>query len=227
VAATQRYVRGSQHEITLIGSALMPLPHAQVDLDPRYVNHEQLHLLDLTDQEKTPITVINADQTYSADWLSLSDVNDTACDGFPTPYDNDYRGADQSNPNDVPSRFDPDKPVFAQLPDGSYAIHDTRMLLHENTLENPLMDGAGPTVLRSSLRSQRNGIVTSRSTIGPGLFSDTFYVHNDRNIALCVNEQPNLFNFEHCKVSYEENVCVKEYKDARDTLTDVQVRVLF
>ena len=152
MAATQRYVRGSQHEITLIGSALMPLPHAQVDLDPRYVNHEQLHLLDLTDQEKTPITVINADQTYSADWLSLSDVNDTACDGFPTPYDNDYRGADQSNPNDVPSRFDPDKPVFAQLPDGSYAIHDTRMLLHENTLENPLMDGAGPTVLRSSLR---------------------------------------------------------------------------
>ena len=189
------------------------------------MNWDDLNLLDLTDEQKTPITVINAEQTYGADWLSLSDVNDTACDAFPTPYDNDYRGADRFNPNDVPSRFEPDEPVFAQLPDGSFAIHDTRMLLHENTLENPLMDGAGPSVVRSTLRSQRDGIIAGRTKLGPGLHSDTFYVFNDQNVALCINEQPNYINFEHCKVSYEKDVCVKP-SDPK-TFTDVQVRGLY
>jgi len=185
------------------------------------VNYDELNLLDLTDQEKTPTTVINAEQTYGADWMSLSDIDDPACDTFPTPYDNDYRGADKFNPDDIPSRFDPDKPVFAQLPDGSFVIHDTRMLLHENTLENPLMDGAGPSVLRSTIRAQREGIVTGRNNVGPGLYSDTFYIFNDQNVALCINEQPNYINFDHCKVSYEENVCVKPANPL--SFTDVQV----
>lgn len=30
------------------------------------------------------------------------------------------------------------------------------------------------------------------------------------SIALCTNEQPNFLNYDHCKISYDENVCVKE-----------------
>ena len=74
--------------------------------------------------------------------------------------------------------------MFGLLPDGSYVLHDTRMILHENTLEDPLIDGGGSTVLRSTIRAQRNGMITARHEIGPGIYSDTFYVYSDRNIAL-------------------------------------------
>lgn len=50
---------------------------------------------------------------------------------------------------------------------------------------------------------------------------------NDHNIALCTNEQPNFINEDHCVVSYEENVCVKEYLDSTNTLVDVQLVVTF
>lgn len=94
--------------------------------------------------------------------LSLSDINDTVCETLPTPFDNDYRGADDFNPNDIPTRFNPDAPVFAQLPDRSYALYDSRIILHENTIENPVMDGGGKSVLRSTLRAQRDGIITRK-----------------------------------------------------------------
>lgn len=45
-------------------------------------------------------------------------------------------------------------------------------------------------------------------------WNEDYYVYNDHNIALCSNEQPNFMNFEHCKLSYEENTCVKEYSMA-------------
>ena len=205
-----------------------------------------MHLLNLTD-----VTVINDEQTYGGDWLSLSGVNDTElCDSFPTPYDNDYRGGDMINPNDVASRFAPDKPVFAQLPDKSFVLHDTRTILHENSLESPLMDGGGTSVLRSTIRSQRDGIFATQMEIGPAeakLLSEQFYIckcflfhlpvpssllnvallDNDQNVALCVNEQPNFLNFDHCKLSFEDNVCVKEYATSAKSATDVQMVIKF
>ena len=132
-------------------------------------------MLNLTD-----VTVINEEQTYGGDWLSLSDVDDTElCDSLPTPYDNDYRGGDTINPNDVASRFTPDKPVFAQLPDKSFVLHDTRTILHENSLESPLMDGGGASVLRSTIRSQRDGIFATQLEIGPAeakMLTEQFYI---------------------------------------------------
>lgn len=77
----------------------------KVNLDPRFVNHTELHVLNLTDSDRTPVSVINAQQTQGADWLLLSAVNDSACQSFPSPYDNDYRGADDNNPDDIPSRY--------------------------------------------------------------------------------------------------------------------------
>jgi hypothetical protein len=176
-----------------------------VDLDPRYLNYTDLHILDLSDPNKTSIEVINADQTYGGDLLLLSPVEDAICDTFPSPYDNDYRGANTENPDAVPNRFDPDVPVYALLPDGSYAIYDPRIILRENSLENPLLDGGGSTVLRSALRA-KNGFKT---TLRAGTIAN-YYVANDENIVLCANEHPNFLNRDSCVLSYDENACVVE-----------------
>ena len=36
-----------------------------------------------------------------------------------------------------------DAPVFGQLPDGNWLQFDPRMVLEENTVENPILDGGG------------------------------------------------------------------------------------
>ena len=111
-----------------------------VSLDPNFLNQTDLHVLDLSSPDLT-VTPINIDQTFGGDWLLETAVEDEVCITFPSPYDNNYRGGDPDNPDAIPTRFDPDKPVFAKLPDGSYALYDSRLILHENTLESPLMDG--------------------------------------------------------------------------------------
>lgn len=154
-------------------------------MDPRYLNMTDLHLLDLSDS--TSIKAINVDQTYGGDLLLQTAVEDEVCDTFPSPYDNDYRGATDENPDAVPNRFDPDSPVFALLPDGSYALYDPRLILHENSLESPLLDGGGGIVLRSTL--PKNGYTAAeRGSTGQ------FYMTNDENIVLCANEHPNFVN---------------------------------
>lgn len=207
-----------------IDKKCQPIRHGNptVDLDPNFINQTELHVLDLSDTNSTSIIPINVNQTFGGDWLLETPVQDDKCASFPSPYDNDYRGADHSNPNDIPSRFAPDKPVFAQLPDGSFALFDSRLILHGNTLENPVSDGGGNSVLRSTLRAQREGLKTIKYP-----WNDEYFVFNDHNVALCSNEQPNFLNQDHCVLSYEENVCVKEYLDSTNTLVDVQLVVVF
>lgn len=192
-----------------------------IDLDPNFVNQTNVHVLDLSNQTVTPI---NAEQTYGGDLLLETGVQDEeVCAALPTPYDNDYRGGDPYNPDTLPSRFEPDKPVFAKLPGGTYALFDSRLLLHENTLENPLMDGGATSVLRSTIRAQNEGLKTK-----PYPWNDNeYFMINDQNIALCLNEQPNWLNHDSCVLSYEENVCVKEYVDTTRTLNDVQLVITF
>ena len=48
------------------------------------------------------------------------------------------------------------------MPDGTYALYDSRLKLHGNTLDEPTPDGGGHTVLRSTLRYQRDGLMTMR-----------------------------------------------------------------
>ena len=160
----------------------------KVDLDPRYLNMTGLHLLDLSDPSVTSIATINAEQTFGSDLLLQSAVQDEVCDTFPSPYDNDYRGANDANPEAVPNRFDPDAPVFAILPDGSYALYDPRLILHENSLESPLMDGGGGVVLRSTLRAKNGFDAAQRGS------SSYHFTVNDENIVLCANEHPNFVN---------------------------------
>ena len=157
-------------------------------MDPRYVNFTELFILNLSDSNATSIEAINVGQTYGGDLLLKSDVQDEVCDTFPSPYDNDYRGANAANPDVVPNRFDPDENVFALLPDGSFALYDPRLILRENTLENPLMDGGGSAVLRSTLRAKIGFVPTQREGTGD------YFVANDQNIVLCANEHPNFLN---------------------------------
>ena len=190
-----------------------------VSLDPLFVNMEDLHILDLSDDSATTIAPINVEQTHGGDLLLESAVEDDNCETFPTPYDNDYRGSDPINVDDVPSRFNPDKPVFALLPGGSYALYDSRLITYENSLDYPALDGGGKTVLRSTLRANRDGFEAAVLSNG----REQFYVFNDQNIALCMNEQPNFINRDHCVLSYEESVCVKR----SNTFIDVQLVITF
>jgi hypothetical protein len=197
-----------------------------VNLDVRFLNMTGLNILDLSNLNTTVLSPINAVQTYGGDWLLKTPVQDEVCVAFPNPYDNDYRGADPFNPHDIPSRFVPDKPVFAKLPDDSYALFDSRMLLKENSLENPLIDGGGNTVLRSSFRANRDGLNEIRYP-----WADQYVVANDDKFALCTNTESNFINRETCVLSYEENACVKEsiraVKNFEDTLVDVLAAITF
>ncbi len=117
----------SRPECSALASHLsfcFPLFLPQVDVDPRYVNLADLHVLNIP--ANASIVEINSEQTLGGDLLLLSDIENEVCSTFPNPYDNDYRGADRYNPDAMPSRFQPDKPVFARLPDGSYALYDQR-----------------------------------------------------------------------------------------------------
>jgi hypothetical protein len=197
-----------------------------VNLDAGIINMTGLHILDLSDLNTTVVSPINTVQTYSGDWLLKIPVQDELCATFPNPYDNDYRGADPFNPHDIPSRFVPDKPVFAKLPDDSYALFDSRMLLGENSLENPLIDGGGKAVLRSTLRANRDGLNVIKYP-----WADQYVVVNDHNIALCANEEPNFINQESCVLSYEDNACIKEsiraFTNNDNTLVDVLAVITF
>lgn len=179
-----------------------------------------LHLLDLSNTLDKTVTPINSNQTLGSDWLLTTPVEDEVCATFPSPYDNDYRGGDPNNPDETPSRFNPDKPVFAKLPDDTYALFDSRLIVNENTLENPLMDGGGSSVLRSSLRADKLGVAKNP-------YTESYTVFNEDNIVLCSNEQPNFLNEDNCVLSYEENVCVKEYVTSTGTNKDTQLVITF
>ncbi len=181
-----------------------------------------LHILDLSNRNATTPTPIDTEQTYGGDWLLKTPEQDEVCVTFPSLYDNDYRGADPTNPNDIPSRFQPDKSVFAKLTDGTYAIFDSRLILHENSLENPVIDGGSNCVLRSTLRANRQGLKVIKYS-----WAEQYFVCNDHNIALCSNEMPNFLNQDNCVLRYEENKCVKEYRTSSDTLVDVVAVISF
>ena len=85
-----------------------------VNLDHNFINMTNPHILDSSGHNATALTPINTEQTYRGDWLLKTPIQDEGCATFPSPYNNDYRGADPTNPNNIPSRFQPDKPVFCQ-----------------------------------------------------------------------------------------------------------------
>ena len=61
-----------------------------------------------------------------------------------------------------PQGFSPTSQFFAKLTNGVYAIFDSCLILHENFLENPVKDGGGNSVLRSTLRASRPGLKVTK-----------------------------------------------------------------
>jgi hypothetical protein len=83
-----------------IGGRCQPIRHGNptVNLDPRFLDHDDLHVLDLSDTSTTTVIPINVEQTLGGDWLLQTDVQERGvCATFPSPYDNDYRGGDPIN----------------------------------------------------------------------------------------------------------------------------------
>ena len=58
-----------------------------LDLDPCFVEHATLHVLDLSTSDAA-VTPINEDQTRGVNWLLETSVEDEACTTFLSPYDN-------------------------------------------------------------------------------------------------------------------------------------------
>jgi len=68
-------------------------------------------------------------------------------------------------------------PVFAKLPDGTWLMHDPRLVLEENTLENPIFDGGGTAVIETD------------------------------ETVLCSNAPRTFLNEDHCVLSNEFSTC--------------------
>jgi len=161
-----------------------------VNLDERFIDMNSVHQLDMRSLDTTTdLVVINDRITKGSDLLLTREINDANCVTFPDPTDNDFRGPDDRVPfatdffiNYTSSKFNPDAPVFGQLPDGGYALLDYRLDFDENTMKNPLMDGGANKVIAAA-----HG--------------------GDEQVYYCANVPQNIFNEDSCKLSNEENVC--------------------
>lgn len=139
------------------------------------------------------IVAVNTEITKGSEFLLKTTLDMPECDEIPNPYDNDFRGFDKNHPaessslpygNRTASKFDQDAPVFAILPTGQYAIHDYRLLLQGNTIENPFPDGGGAAVLSA----QPEG--------------------TDEMVTFCSNAPMTIFNEDNCFLSFEETACL-------------------
>ena len=158
-----------------------------VSLDSRFVDMGSMLQLDMSTLNSTELQEIDVESTYGSTLLLTVEVTDPVCDTFPDPILNLEQDRAWFNHSD--------QPVFGLAPDGSYLLHDVRLLLDENTIENPLIDGGGAKVLASI------------STTNP-----------DSTSYICANAPQNIFNEEYCKLSTEENVCTVKYENAYDSL---------
>eukprot|EP00957_Ditylum_brightwellii_P207044 15351230-Ditylum_brightwellii.AAC.1 len=124
--------------------------------------------------------------------------------------------------------FNLDHPVFANLPDGSYAIYDPYLLLQENTMENPIPDGGGQTTLQSVTKAndknfemvfqrddQRDGDNfieddDEKGYVLPGILS------GEEQAVWCSNTFPNFLNEEYCHLSFSTTACSRDQLDHED-----------
>lgn len=134
------------------------------------------------------IVNINTEQTYDSVWLLTKDL-----DSCPDENGNEILDPAGMANTDYSStgrgKYNPDPPVFVELESGKWAIQDLRTILRDNSLENPLMTGAGDDVKRASRAAEGD---------------------DDHLVVRCSNVERNIFNEHHCKVSYEPNVCTSK-----------------
>jgi hypothetical protein len=185
-----------------------------VHLDSKFVDSSNLHELDLASNSLTAL------DTTSSNLLLNTQVVSPTCNEIADPEDathksfyNDCRKGTSGDCDHylMNAWRNPTKPVFGQLLDDSYVLYDTRLELDENTIENPLLDGGGGKVLRSTFVAQTQ------------VFDDS-----PRPAYSCSNVPQNIFNEEHCKLSFDEKVCVSyDVASASRTLNKKTLRQLF
>ena len=166
-------------------------------LDTNVVDTGDFHLLDLSDNSLIPL------ETYFSKGSSLllnDDVVSVVCEDIADPQDATHKSFLRDCSSNIPNDCDhfeknswrrPTKPVFGQRKDGSYTLYDSRLELDENTNLNPLIDGGGKKVLASTFVAE-----TSKFDATP------------RPAYYCANAPQNIFNEEHCKLSFDANVCI-------------------
>jgi hypothetical protein len=168
-----------------------------VHLDFRFIDSENYHELDLTTS-----SLIALDSAYSkgSSLLLEADVVSPTCNNIADPQESThktYQGDCIATLEGDCDHFllnswrNPTKPVFGKVQGDTYVLFDTRLELDENTIENPLADGGGNKVLASAFVAQTS------------IFDST-----PRPAYYCSNAQQTIFNEEHCKLSFDPNVCI-------------------
>ena len=136
-------------EMTIIGGN--PIVH----LDPDALDSTGYHELDLSSSSVSKLdieysggsTFLLEDELSSSTCLTLDDPEDDKHKSF--RYDCEPTLAGDCDHYLDNSWRSPKKTVFGKLPDtegGGYALYDRRLVLDENTIENPLIDGGGNKV---------------------------------------------------------------------------------
>lgn len=152
-----------------------------MNLDTRFISDDDPLTLNFTSKSSSQLEPINLEYGYESvlllkESLANDAANSASCLNIRDPLEQLYQDEAYTN-NTFP-------PVFAQLPDNTWALYDQRLNLNENTIDNPLMDGGGNNVKNS---------VPSRA--------------GEVSATICNNAPPTIFNMESCKLSTEENVC--------------------
>lgn len=169
-----------------------------VHLDFNFVDSTTYHELDLKNS-----TLIPLDIRYSngSSLLLDNDIDSATCSDIPDPQDathksfgydcNDLKFPGDCDHYKMNSWRHPIEPVFGKQQDGTYLLYDSRLQLDENTIENPLIDGGGNKVVASTF-----------------VANTTVFDSSPRPAYYCSNAPQNIFNEEHCVLSFDPNVCV-------------------
>jgi hypothetical protein len=100
-------------------------------------------LLDLTDADLAPIDNTPYDSVY---WSSLEDISDYIL--LQTEFVSNECSSLASSA--LGTNYKPGKTIFGKLENGQYVVYDPRLVLKENTAENPLPDGGGASAIETN-----------------------------------------------------------------------------
>ncbi len=167
---------------------------------PSGFDKSTISYVDLTtlDNPATQLVNLNADKFHDSSWKittnlpsyvseppSCIDENgDVILDPAGSSY-NDYFSTGRG-------KYKMDASIFAKMSNDKWALHDYRSLFQANTVQDPLPDAGGEQMIRA-----RRGAVAPYGDGSPDVDL----------VTRCSNVEKNIFNENHCKISYDVNAC--------------------
>ena len=150
--------------------------------------------------------------TQESSWLltkKLDSCTDQNGDIFPDP----ARLANTDYFSYGHGKYNLDKPIFAKLPGGMWALHDFRTQFKSNT-PNDLMEGM--FILKNLIAAMPNSLTQLLIKDGGGAAMKAAARSGDNDdgnpdtdlVVRCSNVQRNVFNEATCQISYHEDACV-------------------